>query len=416
MKAIFYNPSPAGWVACQLLKRFWRGCLLTGLNGLTLRQTPVPELPGDDWVRVRTLLGGLCGTDLAIIAQKQRPDSILQAFSSMPMMLGHENVALVEDVGPAADPSWRGRRVCVEPTLGCTARGIEPPCERCRAGQFGACENFGASGAGRYKLPAGTSIGYNSRTGGSFGPFFVAHLSQLVPVPEGVSDEAAVLTDPAACSLHAVLRCDLSDASRVLVYGAGVLGLGVIAALRAVGFAGRIDALDTAGYLEKLALKMGASQMLRLPSKGPARFEAVAARTGATVQRVRFGNLMLSGGYDAAFDCVGSPQSIQECLKWTRARGQMVMVGTGDGIGADLTAIWFRELTVLGAYGRQFENTAAGRIGTYQLVHKFMAEGKLDLACLLTHKFPFVEYRKAFAVSLAKARHQAVKVALDFRQ
>ncbi len=415
MRAIVYTVNPVGWATCWWLKRFWRGCLTTPLNGLRLVDRPAPELPGPDWVAVRPLLAGICGTDLALIAQKQPPDSLLQAFSSLPAVMGHENVSVVEDVGDDVDRSWLGRRVCVEPTLGCTVRGIDPPCPRCAAGDFGACQNFAANGVGRSKLPPGTSIGYNARTGGAFGERFVAHVSQLAPVPDGLLDELAVLTDPVACSLHAVLRMRLDDCRRVLIYGAGVLGLAAIAALRAVGYTGRIDALDVHEYVGRIALDFGADDFLRLPAPDAERFARVAERTGATVQRARFGNYMLSGGYDAVIDCVGSKASITETLKWTRSRGQSVLLATGHGRGVDMTPIWFTELTVLGAYGRQVETFEGRRIGTYALVHELMAAGKLPVGALLTHTFVLGDYRRAFEVGLSKARHGAVKIALDFR-
>ncbi|MFW6066585.1 MAG: alcohol dehydrogenase catalytic domain-containing protein, partial [Planctomycetota bacterium] len=108
---------------CKLLGAVRPSCRLGRLGGLRVRDIPAPELPGDDWVRVRTLLGGICGTDVALVAQKQPPDSILQAFSSLPAVLGHENVAVVETVGEDVDDGWLGRRVCVEPTLCCEVRG-----------------------------------------------------------------------------------------------------------------------------------------------------------------------------------------------------------------------------------------------------------------------------------------------------
>jgi threonine dehydrogenase-like Zn-dependent dehydrogenase len=415
MRAIFFTIKPLGWVACRLLRPLWKGCLLSGLGGLSLRDVPPPELPGDDWVRCRTRLGGICGTDLAIVGLKQPPNSILQAFSSMPIMLGHENVAVVEETGPAVEPSWKGRRVCVEPTLGCTARGIEPACPRCRAGEFGSCENFGADGLGRYGLPPGTSIGYNRRTGGSLGEWFVAHKSQLVAVPESISDEEAILTDPLACGMHAALRCGWERAEQVLVYGAGIIGLSIIGGLRALGFRGRIDAIDPSPLAAEFAKKFGADEVLRLPPAARERFEEIARRTGATVHRSRFENYMLSGGYDVVFDCVGSAQSTNESLKWARARGEVVLVATGHGGAVDLTPIWFRELSILGAYGRQFEHVAGGRVGTYQLVHEMMTKGKLSAAGLLTHTFRIAEYRKAFDVAMNKGRHRAMKVAIDFR-
>jgi threonine dehydrogenase-like Zn-dependent dehydrogenase len=432
MKALVYDIKPAGWLACKLLSPIWKGCVRSRLGGLGLRDVPTPALPGDDWVRLRTLIGGICGTDLAIIAQKQPPDSILQAFSSMPILLGHEGVAIVEEVGPAVPRSWLGRRVCVEPTLGCTARGIEPACPRCRAGEFGACENFGAAGAGKYKLPAGTSIGYNKATGGALGEYFVAHESQLVPLDDRISDELAVLTDPLACSMHAVLRSkllstggaavtgnlgpDAHATAKVLIYGAGMLGLGIVACLRAIGFGGQIDVVGRADQLESLAGKFGADSFLRLPPATAGRFETIAQRTGGTIHRARFGNLMLCGGYDVVWDCTGSGRSLEESLKWTRARGRTMLVATGTGRGADLTSVWFRELNVHGVYGRQLEHFAGRRIGTYQLVHELMLAGKLQAGELLTHKFPIGRYKEAVAAAMNKSKSRALKVAIDFRE
>jgi len=415
MKALVYQVNPVGYVTCKWLRYLWPGCLTTGLNGLSLRNVDQPALPADTWVRVRTLLGGICGSDVAIIGQKQPIDSILQAYSTQPMMLGHENVGVVAEVGPAVGADWLGRRVCVEPTLNCIVRGIDPPCPRCQAGEFGACENFGDEATGTAGLPPAASIGYNDRTGGAFGEMFVAHESQLVPVPDGLSDAQAILTDPLACSLHAVLRTDLTDAEGVLVYGAGMIGLGVIAALRAMDFAGRIDVVGRSEYLGQWVRRLGGDDYLRLPRARKARSAVIAERTGAPLRMSRFDNPMLSGGYDVVYDCVGSPQALTEGLKWTRARGQVVIVATGTGRDVDMTPIWFRELTVTGAYGRQIERLDGRAIGTYQLVHELMAAGKLDADGMLTHTFPLRMYRKALDTAMHKSAHRAIKVALDFR-
>ncbi len=414
MKALVYDIKPVGWLASRLLRRFRPSVLTSALNGLELREIDPPALPGDDWVRVRTIMGGICGTDVGLLAQKQPPDSILQAYGSMPMLLGHENVAQVVETGPAVSDEWVGQRVLVEPTLSCRPRGIEPPCHACKRGQFGACENF-AAGEGRYKLPAGTSTGYNARTGGSYGELFVAHESQLVAVPDELSDEQAVLVDPLAVSVHSVLRVDWSRARRVLVYGAGVLGLGVIDACRAAGFEGEIHAIDRAEYLRPLAQARGADRFLVPPPGKANRYAMIAEATGATVHRVRFGNLMLSGGYDVLFDCAGATMSFQDCLKWAAAGGQVVVVGTASGGHVDLTPIWFRELTVRGSYGRSVETNAGRAVETYRLTLDWLTGGRLDAGGLLTHTFPLQSYREAMGVSLNKSRHRAVKVALDFR-
>ncbi len=415
MNALVYDVRPAGWVACRLLRPLWPGVVRTPLGGVSLREVPAPELPGDDWVRLRTRLGGICGTDVSLLAQKQPPDSILQAFGSMPMGLGHENVADVESVGSGVDAAWVGKRVCVEPTLCCEARGIDPPCGPCAAGQFGACENFGAAGAGRSALPAGTSIGYNARTGGSLGERFVAHRRGLVEVPDSMPDDQALLTDPAACSLHAVLRCDLAGARRVLVAGAGTLGLLAVGCLRAVGFDGQLDLLGRSDYLRPVATGLGADAYLQLPRDEAGAFARIAARTEAEVKTVRFGNRTLAGGYDVVFDCIGTGASFTRCAKWTAGRGQLALVATASRATVDLTCVWFRELTIHGIYGRSLETFAGERIDTYRLVHRLAGSGALDLSGLLTHTFPLERYRAALAAAMDKPAHRAIKVALDFR-
>jgi threonine dehydrogenase-like Zn-dependent dehydrogenase len=416
MRALVFDPSPAGWVACKLLRPLWPDCWSSRLGGLALRQLPPPELPAPDWVLCRTILGGLCGTDLSILRQRQRPDSILQGFSTLPAVLGHENVARVCQVGPGVDRAWLEKRVCVEPTLCCRARGIDPPCLPCREGRFGVCENFSADGLGSSRLPPGTSIGYCGRVGGAWGEFFAAHVSQLIEPPENFSDELAVLTDPVACSLHAVLRADLSGAARVLVYGAGILGLGVVWALRAIGYAGAIDVIARHDHQEQLARSLGASDVLRLPAEKARRFQAVAARVGARVTAARFGNCMLSGGYDATFEAAGSPAGIEEAMKFTRAGGQVVLLATGDGRGSDLTPLWFTELNVIGAYGRAEETFAGQSLTTYRLAHQLMLQTNLRADGLLTHTFPIEHYRRAMLTACDKAASRSVRVAFDFRQ
>jgi len=413
MKGLVYGVNPIGWATCKWLRHLWPGCLRSRVNGLALKELDPPPLPGDDWVRCRTVLGGICGTDVAILRQRQPPDSFLQAYSTLPSVLGHENVSVVEEVGPSVDRSWLGRRVTVDPGLHCRVRGIDPPCRACRAGELGACENFGAAGAGRYGLPAGSCLGYCAPLGGSWGERFVAHASQLADVPDALSDRQAVLTDPLACSLHAVLRADVPEGGHVLVYGSGMLGLGVVWALRETGWCGTIDVAARHDHQATAAEDLGADAVLRLPASDAERFDAIAERTGGRVVRARFGNRMLSGGYDAVFECVGARRTLTDSLKWTRPVGRTIMLSTGHGRGTDLTSVWFSELTVLGVSGRA-EETFRGRTAhTYAFAHELMSSGR-DVSGLLTHTFALSDYRSALDVAMNKGVHRSIKVAFEF--
>jgi len=413
MQALTFNVTAATWLGTRALalvggrRTYWGR-----FSGLRLREIDTPALPGPDWVLCRTRLGGICGTDLAMIQLRQQPDSILQGFCSMPLIGGHENVAEVAEVHPSVASDWVGKRVCVEPTLGCEPRGIDPKCPRCAVGEFGACENFGAAGEGRSALPAGTSVGYNSRTGGSWGEYFVAHVSQLVEVPAPLTDAQAVVTDPIACSVHGVLRTDLTDVQSICIYGGGILGLATVAALRAVGYDGRIDLYARHAFQRDLGARLGAT--LAAGESDVKDLEAVAQHIGGHVVPARFGNHMLIGGYDVVYCCVSSPGAITRSLKLARARGQVILTGTSAAHEIDTTPIWFRELTIRGAYGRQLEHWGGERIGTYQLVHRWILDGTIPTEGLLTHTFPLADYRHAFAAATRKSSSACVRAAFRF--
>ena len=142
MTALVYQVRPVRWAACKVAGWLWPSAFWSRLSGLRLAEIPVPPLPSGQWVRLRSRLGGICGTDLASIMQRHHPASILQAFSSFPAVLGHENVSIVDEVGPAVTGWQRGDRVVVEPSLSCVPRAMEPLCPHCEQGRFTLCDHF----------------------------------------------------------------------------------------------------------------------------------------------------------------------------------------------------------------------------------------------------------------------------------
>ncbi len=413
MNALTFNITVPIWLRARLAAAVTGRSAYWGKAGaVRLVDVTQPQTPGPGWVVCRTRLGGICGTDLGTVQMHRRANSVLPGFSSMPMILGHENVAEVVRSHCDQDAGWIGKRVCVEPTLSCTPRGIDPPCRRCAVGEFGACENFGAAGRGRYVLPAGTSIGYNSRTGGSWGEFFCAHVSQLVEVPDELTDEQAVLTDPLACSLHGVFRIDLTPVRTVCVFGGGILGLGTVATLRALGYDGDIDIVARHAFQAELARRLGATHVWT--ERESRDLPKIARRIGGDVVTAHFGGAALTGGYDAVFECTGSVSGLNYALKFTRARGQVVLIGTTEGSGADLTPIWFGELQVVGAYGRQLEHWNGRTMETYRIIHEMMVEGKLPTDGLLTHTSRLSDFAKTFAAATDKKHSKCVKAAFRF--
>jgi threonine dehydrogenase-like Zn-dependent dehydrogenase len=371
-------------------------------------ERPVPELPGPGWVRLKTVLGGICGTDLAMITQRIHPATILQIFTRFPAVLGHENVAVIEQIA-ADDTEWQpGQRVCVEPAIGCVGRGLEPPCDQCAAGRSALCQQVGD-----HRLPPRALIGLNSLTGGSWTSYFVAHSSQLHAVPDGVADDTAVLVDPVASAAHAVLRRRPRSGESVLVNGSGIIGLGIVAAIRALGCDNEITVTVRHPFQADLVSRLGATRVVRQAAgtRMAGRFEAIARCARARRLPGRFGNQALLGGFDLIFDCTGTGAGLSDALKWTTSRGTLVAVGTSSITLLDTTPIWFDELCVIGANGRQTEDLDGRAVHTYDLVLDWLRSGRLDLSAIPVHRYRLVDYRTAFAHLLDRRRHPIVKAA-----
>ena len=228
MKAIRFNATIPRYAAGLALGKVSAAQLWSGRSCTFVEDVPVPILPGPDWVRIKTRLGGICGSDLSVIRLNTSP--YYSAFTSFPYTFGHENVGTIAEMGPAVTGWQPGERVVVEPLLWCTPRGFEEQCEFCRRGEINRClrTNDGA-------LAAGLFIGACRDTGGSWSPYFVAHQSQLYRLPEHLSDENALLVEPFAVGLHPALQHMPADDETVLILGAGTIGLSMLAALRAPG-------------------------------------------------------------------------------------------------------------------------------------------------------------------------------------
>lgn len=403
MRALQFDDSIPSYILAKALGRFFPSVYWSGLGCLRYREVAEPALPGPDWVRVRTRYGGICGSDLNAITLHDSPS--VSAYTSFPFTLGHENLGTVAELGPAVQGFSVGERVVVDPLLGCIARGFTDLCNPCARGDHGLCERR-TEGI----VAAGTMIGYCATTGGSWSSGFVAHHSQLVRVPENVSDENAALTDPFATALHAVLRSPPSEGSTVLVLGAGVIGLCVVIALRALGYSNRVLVLARYPFQIELARRYGADEIIR-----PGDDMALAETLSARLHRPMLGKPLVSGGAETVYECVGSDASLDTAVRFTREGGTMVLVGlAATPRGIDWTSIWLKEINVLGSYAYGFETWQGRRMHTFQLALELMAAGKVDLSPLLTHRFALVEYRRALTVATHKSRHRLVKAVFVF--
>jgi threonine dehydrogenase-like Zn-dependent dehydrogenase len=362
----------------------------SALSMLHLGDVPEPQLPAREWVRVLPTLSGICGSDLAAISG--HASLYLDPLTSYPFVPGHEVVGTLDD----------GTRVVIEPALGCKVRGVEPPCPRCAEGRPGLCYNVTEG-----PIEVGLQTGYCADTGGGWGEELVAHPSQLHPVTEGLTDEAAVLIEPFACCVHAALRGGASKDDLVVVLGAGTIGLLTVAAIRLFTPPKRLIAVAKHPTQRDLARKLGADQVI-----APADvFQRVRFATAA--RRLEgMGRSLLLGGADLTFDCVGRADSLNDAVRITRGGGTVVAVGMPGEERVDWAPIWQRELTVLGAYAYGSEPKREGK-RTFDLALE--AAPELHLETLTGPLFGLGEYRDAITYAMSAGRLGAVKVAFDLR-
>jgi threonine dehydrogenase-like Zn-dependent dehydrogenase len=347
----------------------------------------VPDRSG--WVRVRVLLSGICGSDLATVTG--RSSLYFSPLVSWPFVPGHEVVGVLEDT---CDDLPAGTRVVLDPVLTCAARGVAP-CEACRSGRRGRCDQI-ATG----HLAAGLQTGYCADTGGGWGRVLVAHRSQLHVVPQELPDERAVLVEPLACAVHTARRAAPDPGQHVLIVGAGSVGLFTLLALRALTPAGQITVVAKHARQVELARRFGATDVL-------APREAVGGVRRATrafrLKPERGGEFLL-GGVDVGIDCAGTSASLSTVLRTTRAGGRVVLSGMPSAGGsADLTPLWFRELELAGSYATAGDDFADA----------MALAGGSALDGVLSATYPLARWQEALDHALSAGRLGAIKIAFD---
>ena len=368
---------------------------------LALRDVPEPKLPTPEWVRVKPLLSGICGSDLGTLSSENSP--YFSPITSPPFTMGHEVVGTVTEANSGFQT---GERVVVEPALGCAVRAIEPPCEFCAAGRHALCQNV-AEGA----ISPGIQTGFCHDTGGGWSQrSLVAHPSQLHRVPDALPDEAAVAIEPLACAVHAALGNAPGDGETTLVIGAGSVGLFTVAALRQLTPAGRIICIAKHARQRAEALRLGADEVVH-----PKDFYTVLpAMLGTRTYKPELGKPVVMGGANRVFECVGASGTMEDAVRLTKPGGAVSLVGMpGARSSLDLTALWYKEVVLRGTYAYGVEEYEGEKTTSFDLALRIAP--KVGLETLVGPLYRLEEYREAIGAARSAGRSGHVKVAFDHR-
>jgi len=378
-------------------------------TALRLRELPRPPRPSG-WVRIAPDLAGICASDRATLRLAiGRP---VLAFSGLPragIVPGHEVVGtvLAADRGAGVQA---GDRVVPEPLLACTHKGL-PGCARCTAGDSHRCAHQPDAGTAE----PGFGFGFHAHFGGGWSTELVVPGDRVHRVADHLDDATAVLVEPTAVAVHAVLRDAPAPGERALVIGPGTIGLSLVHALRVLTpdveilVAGLNDATDAlARRAGAAALVHGARERL---------LAEVATHLGSRMRGGRLSGPVLDDGVDVVYDCVGSAQTIDDGLRVLRPGGRLVLLATAARRTIDLSLAWHRELTIRGSGYYAVEQVLAGagipagRRRAVAIAMEVLAE--VRPGHLVTHRFRLDQARDALAVSAAGPAAGAVKVVFE---
>jgi L-idonate 5-dehydrogenase len=322
--------------------------------------------PGPGEVRIRIGRGGICGSDL----HYYHAGGFGTVRVREPMVLGHEAAGTVEAIGPGVTHVAPGDDVAVDPSLPCGG------CAQCLAGRPIHCTEMRFLGSAM-RMP---------HVQGAFRRAFTCEAARAVKLPPGLSVERAAFAEPLSVCLHAAAQAGPLLGARVLVTGAGPIGVLCVAVARLAG-AREIVATDLVAEPLGIARAMGADRTHALQAEP----EALAAYTAG------------KGHFDVAFEASGAGAALVGALGAIRPGGTVVQVGVGGEAALPLSALVAREARLVGTFRFHAEFAHAVEV---------LAAGRLDPTPMLTEVVPAAEAVRAF--DLASDRRRAMKVQLAF--
>jgi len=333
------------------MNRTMEAAVLHAPADLRIEQVSVPTIgAGEALIAVKAV--GICGSDL---------DRVMKTGTyKFPTIPGHEFCGVIEEIGDNAEGFKTGDRVVVTPMMPCFT------CEFCQQGYYGQCNSYNFLG---------------SRTDGGFAEYVKAPIMNLIKMPDNVSFAAGATIEPAAVTLHGMMKVGINVGDAVAVLGCGAIGLFAIQLAKIMG-ATKVIAVDIAEDKLELARLSGADV-------------CVNGLKEDVVQYI----LELTGGrgVNAAIETAGTNITQEQCLRIARKQGRILYLGTAhkDVVipAKSFEAIVRNELMIVGAwnsYSAPFPGVE------WHAILDFASAGKLVIDPLVTHKFDLNQAPQVF--------------------
>jgi hypothetical protein len=223
-----------------------------------------------------------------------------------------------------------------------------------------------------------------------------------------------VLLEPTAVAVHAVLRRPPQNGERILIIGAGTIGLLTLQVVRALAPQAEISVQARYPFQVEKATRMGAAHIIYAQDS----YAEVQRATDGQLYYGLFNNTMLMGGYDVIYDTIGNKKTLHNALRWARAKGTVVLVGVSLHLmHIDLTPVWYQEVNLIGTMGQGMEQWPLGseqQRSTFNITAEMIEQEQLQPQQLVTHRFALDNYRNALMTAADKKQSRAIKVVFDY--
>lgn len=329
-----------------------KAVILTGFRQAQLQERLEPELPGPEWVVLRTRVAGICGSDLHYFIS----ETVGGEKVPYPCIVGHECSAEVLRTGSEVQGLKPGDLVAVEPSISC---GL---CDQCLSGRFNTCRKI-------------KFLGHPGELNGCFAEYFVMPARNLIKLDKEITPEEAMLAEPLSIALHALRLASPDKADRVAVLGSGPIGLSLIILLKHYGLSS-IYATDRSEARVKAALKAGAGW-------------AASVEQEDIVQEILSRQPL---GLEVVFEVSGDQEAIDQAVAMVKPGGRIIQVGIPipDRISYQMARLRRKEITMINS---RRQNRCL------EPALELIKKKEIDVAWLLTHRFRPEEAQKAFTTA-----------------
>jgi len=318
-------------------------------KGIWMDEVPVP-IPGPNDVLIKVSKSAICGTDLHIY----KWDEWAQQTIKTPLIIGHEYMGYVVEIGSEVENVNVGDRVTVEGHISCGY------CRNCRRGRQHICDN---------------TVGIGVQRDGGFAEYLIAPFRNVLHVDSRIPDEILSIMDPLGNATHTALSFPLLGED-VLITGIGGPIGAMAAAICKFSGARNIVGTDISPYRRELARKMGATLVIDPTSEK---------------LREKMATLHMVGGFDVGLECSGSPMAFNDMVENMYNGGKISLLGLLPySTQINWSKLIFKGLTLKGIYGREMYET------WYQM--EMMMLTGLDISGIITHRFAADDFQKAFDI------------------